>query len=131
MIDRQCQSCLGTYASVGDDGVPYTHVCPPVACVKATRAGVTGYTPLAKLRPTDTIRVLRAGVEVDTLVSAIQATDQRVGDLAIDRPNKRDETVVGYTDPVKRTGPILKSVGDGVKPLAPVPPAPPTLLDPL
>lgn len=33
----QCQTCGGVYDQIGDDGVRYAHVCPPIVGVKVVK----------------------------------------------------------------------------------------------
>lgn len=119
MSDQQCKSCGGTYAPIGSDNVPYAHACAPIVTVAITRGGQRQRIPLTELRDDDTITVRRGVATVEIPVKAIQADDLRLGDGAIERPNKRDENPILDLVDGKRTTRI-RSEGAGVQP-APAP----------
>lgn len=102
-MTRQCNACQGIYETVSADGVPYFHVCAPISAVAVERNGKAILVPVAAVQPADVITVIRAGKATPIRADAIQADDQRVGDVAIERPNKRDETPVPEIVNGKRT----------------------------
>lgn len=44
----QCQTCFGTYAPIGADGIAYYHACPPLSQPEIQLAIVRGLIVLAK-----------------------------------------------------------------------------------
>lgn len=115
----KCKSCEGVYEPTQPGGFRYFHACPPIAHVEVERAGAPLTVPLADVKPTDTITVLRAGKLEKVLVSAQQADDQRLGDTFLERPDKRDENVIvaGYDDKGTAIA-AAKSEGQGVEAVA-------------
>lgn len=93
MSHFRCDGCQGEYEDVGPLGDSYAHVCPPILELAITRAGAALFVPLAELRPTDTITVLRAGQALAITADALQAGDIRQGDRFTPRPpaQHRDE----------------------------------------
>jgi len=89
----RCNTCLGEFEEAGPDGVSYAHVCPPVVQARVQRNAVVLFVPLDQIRLDDTITVLRAGQETETLVSATQPNDVRLHDRQVPRPTgeQRDE----------------------------------------
>lgn len=62
----RCKVCLGVYATISPDGVPYQHVCPPVLAAKVQRPdGSIVIVPRAKDYAPDVlledVALLRAG----------------------------------------------------------------------
>ena len=120
---KRCKTCGGIYESTLDDGSEYYHVCPPITMVAVQRDGQTQRVPLADLRPTDNVRVLRKTGLVTVLASDVQPDDQRIGDSDAERPNKRDERPLPR---VRRPNepPVLTAEGLGVDEVALEPAAP-------
>lgn len=125
----KCLSCGGVYEPIGADKVPYVHVCAPVLCVAVTRAGVAGLTPLALVKPDDVVQVQRGAAVIGVPFKDVQVDDHRIGDVHLERSNKRDENVVrvDFVNSVKV--PVIKAVGAGASTVIAVAPAPPALLD--
>lgn len=93
----KCNACGGVYEPVLPDGLRYFHTCAPIVGVAVTRGGVAQTVPITDLRDTDSVTVLRAGKPTIVAKSTVIETDGRIGDVALPRPNARDEN----TDPVK------------------------------
>lgn len=93
----KCNACGGVFEPVTPDGLRYFHTCPPIVGVAVTRGGVAQTVPLSDLRDTDSVTILRAGKSSIIAKSAMLETDARIGDVALPRPNARDEN----TDPAK------------------------------
>lgn len=125
----KCMTCGGVYEPIGPDKVPYTHVCGPVLCVAVTRDGVAGLTPLTLVQPGDLVQVQRGAAVISVPFKDVQADDHRVGDVHLERSNKRDENVVRVDVVNGVKTPVIKAVGGGVSTVIPVAPAPPALLD--
>lgn len=131
MSAMKCTACGGVYQTIGADNVPYVHVCGPVTCVAIARAGVAGIVPLTKVQPGDVVQVQRGSAVVAVAVKDVQAGDVRIGDVLVERANKRDENVtrVDLVNGVKT--PVLKSEGAGNTVAVNGGPAAPVLLDAL
>lgn len=118
----QCTACGGIYESRQPDGTDYYHACPPITKVAVRRAGQVQFVELADVRPTDEVRVYRGGKPVTVLVSALLVDDRRIGDVTVERPNKRDERHLPQTVDGKVVGvPIAEGAGVVEVP-SPVPP---------
>jgi hypothetical protein len=122
---QKCNSCGGVYEPVLPDGSRYFHSCAPIVGVAVTRGGAAQVVPLSDLRATDTVNVVRAGKSQAVAVAALLETDVRIGDVALPRPNARDENVdstkaeaVIGTDGARVKGTpdeaVMKSAGAGV-----------------
>lgn len=115
----RCLGCGGIYGELRADDVAYRHVCPPRVMVRVQRNGSTLLLPLADVRATDTIRVLRNGIPQVVLAAALQAGDERIDDRLQRRPAgvHRDERPQGAArvrpTARRRLGPIADE-GAGV-----------------
>lgn len=119
MSRLRCNACLGEYDDVSADGIAYTHACPPLTRATVKRGGNWIAADLGAVLPTDTVKVVRGRVMVETLVTDVQPDDVRVGDVQVTRPpeDHRDENVTaappvssGGSTPSRRP---IKSVGKG------------------
>ncbi len=113
----RCLTCRGEYDRILPDGQPYYHACPPVPAALATRGGVTGLITVSRLRPTDLVTVLRAGASLVVAVADVVPTDVRVGDVALPRPNARDENIGATTIVNGKIVGVPKADGAGVVPI--------------
>ena len=120
---KQCTACGGVYEPLGADGVAYYHVCPPVTRVPVLRAGVAQLVDLAAVKLVDVVVVQRAGAKVQVAVALLAPGDVRLGDVHVERPDHRDETIV----PAVVAGVVVgvpKAGGAGAKDVVVVPPDP-------
>lgn len=122
MTRFRCNACQGEYDDISADGVEYRHTCPPVTEASVERAGRQVFVPLDQVRPTDTVRVLRAGTSTKVLVSDVLADDVRLDDRQSQRPAgvHRDENAdpvpIKVGPPADRNRPI-KAPGAGRTPI--------------
>ena len=107
----ECNTCKGRYAPLLPDGTRYFHACPPLTRVAVTRADEPIVVDLSAVLPTDRVTVLRAGVLVTVPVVALQAGDERQGDIQVERPDKRDENIVNRPDDRRHGKPKLEGNG--------------------
>lgn len=108
----KCGSCGGTYRRRMPDGTAYFHACPPLSVVELKDAIAKKAVALA---PEDQARI-DAAAQLDT-VAPVKAgetsnTDRALGTVIVERPNKRDENVLGPGAP-GAPAPI-KSAGAGI-----------------
>lgn len=78
MARKRCLSCGGEYDTVLPDAMRYFHACPPLRRVRVRRGAAT--------------------IVVD--LDRVLVTDERLEELAVERPERRDENVV--VDPADR-----------------------------
>jgi len=126
---KQCQACMGVYEAIGDDGLPYFHVCPPITCAVVKRNGRVGLVPIARLQDTDLVRVQRGADVVEVAVSDLLPDDQRIGDRTIDRPSGRDENLEVFVNTQRQRITRIKAEGLGTVDVAPDQPARLPVLD--
>lgn len=116
MAKLRCKSCGGEYTDVQADGTRYAHVCPPTTQATVERAGKSTTVDLAAVQPTDTIVVQRGTTTVKIAVSELQPGDVRIGDVTVERADKRDENPIGPSLVPGEPAPI-KAEGQGVTPV--------------
>lgn len=90
---KQCLACGGTFEPIGRDGVRYFHACPPITGVTVTRAGEKTIVPLVELKPGDLLTVQRGKAVIAVLPADLLEGDFRLGDVALPRPNARNENI--------------------------------------
>lgn len=117
---KRCNTCNGEYEDRSADGMLYFHTCPPITRVRVKRDGEARTVDLGELRASDTVRVLRNDQPIEILAGELQPTDQRIGDVAREWPDRRDENsalVAGEEEPddrMPRRRRRLKARGRGV-----------------
>lgn len=97
----KCNSCGGRYESVLTDGSQYFHSCPPLTPVEIRDHLVKG---TIRLRPIDQALLDSAAAEdAKRPLPAGEPTraDQVLATIVVERPNKRDENVLGAGEPGK------------------------------
>lgn len=91
----KCNTCGGEYEPILPDGTQYFHACPPLSARELSAL----LEQRAIRLPPAAQRQLDAAIATDAKdpVAAGQPTraQQLIAELAIDRPNKRDENVTG------------------------------------
>jgi len=91
----KCNTCGGTYEPIQRDGSQYFHACPPLSVAELK----TGLQTKTVSLPADAqARVDAAGKltdATDTPAAAAARVDAVLAALTVERPNKRDENIVG------------------------------------
>ena len=111
--DTRCESCGGEYATHQADGMDYFHACPPENRIAVVRADEPITVGLGELRADDLVRVRRGDAPIDVLARDIGPDDVRLGDVRVERADKRDENVTEAIVDGKRTR-APKADGAGV-----------------
>jgi hypothetical protein len=107
----ECLTCHGRYDTVQADGTLYFHRCPPLSVAELKAAIDSGAVQL----PTPVADRLKAAQDADTTTppkaDELARADLVLAGVVVDRPNARDENVVGGRDP--KTASQVKAAGAG------------------
>lgn len=120
-----CKSCGGTYDPIGADGMAYFHSCPPLS-LPELKAALTG--GAVRLSAAFAQR-LKAAQDADAArppdAAGPLAVDELLATIVVERPNKRDENILGGRGDDRHD---LRAEGAGVDAAAAPAPDPPIVL---
>lgn len=91
----KCNVCGGTYEPIQRDGSQYFHACPPLSVAELRdqlQKKTVQLSAADQKRLDDATKLIDA---TDTPQLAAARGDQVLASLTIERPNKRDENIIG------------------------------------
>jgi hypothetical protein len=91
----KCNVCAGTYEPILADGALYFHACPPLSVPELKDAIAKGSVKLSTVQQQqlDAAKALDSSNPV--LVGELPRAELALAQLVVERPNKRDENIVG------------------------------------
>lgn len=91
----KCNVCGGTYEPVLPDGSMYFHACPPLSAIELKDAIAKGTTKLSTVQQQQLDAAKAADSRDPVGAGETPRAEIALASLVIERPNKRDENIVG------------------------------------
>jgi hypothetical protein len=111
----KCGSCGGIYRRRLPDGSEYFHACPPLSAWELKQAIANKSVALSAEDQARIDAAAKFDVEAPVKAGETSNVDRALATIIVERPNKRDENVLGAGAP-GQPAPI-KSAGAGVTPV--------------